>query len=524
MKDNDLINIKISRIISAEKDRVFRLLTKVWEFPSYIATVKEVKLLSREHNKMKTKWRVQVDSIPISWVEEDVLDLNENTISFRALEGDLSEYNGRWALEEHSEGTIVTVDINLKIDIPAIKDFAGAYLKKMITKNFEAILEAVEKRLISIKYSGFKQGSAEEKVAGFGILGHFYNMKHLEKCLKMLNPDFKMPSREFLLSLFTMTPSFKVYGMKEFKSAAGDMTYGTFILCTFVPEMISQDMHGVYSKVVRACKIAEKSGVGVVALGGLTSMVGEKLGHQIAEEVDIPITTGNTFTAALVIDGVEKAAGILGRELKNLNTAIIGGTGDIGSACARALCRKVKHLTVTGRTKSNMRAVKDELRRKYNAKIDASFDNEKAVKKADIVIAAASASSSILKIDWFKPGAVICDLGYPKNISYAPKTRKDIFVFSGGLSCLPTPIDIGLDLGLPDSNVAYGCFSEVIILALEHRFENYSYGRGNITLEKIDEMRGLGKKHGFNLAPFFWADGLITEEDIEIIKKAAKDA
>jgi len=34
------------------------------------------------------------------------------------------------------------------------------------------------------------------------------------------------------------------------------------------------------SKVVRACKLAEKNGVGIVTLGGFTSMVGEMLGRE----------------------------------------------------------------------------------------------------------------------------------------------------------------------------------------------------------------------------------------------------
>ena len=147
-------------------------------------------------------------------------------------------------------------------------------------------------------------------------------------------------------------------------------------------------------------------------------------------------------------------------------------------------------------------------------------DNKKAVKDADVVIASANSSSSILSFEWFKPGAVICDLGYPKNLSYIETDRKDIFVFSGGLAAVPTPIDTHVDMGMPSSDVCYGCFCEVILLSLEHRFENYSYGRGNITLEKMDEIRGMAGKHGFDLAPFFWAHKEINQQDIEEIRSA----
>ncbi|OQX53940.1 MAG: hypothetical protein B5M48_02140 [Candidatus Omnitrophica bacterium 4484_213] len=523
MKDKDLIEIKISKIIPAQKWRVIRFITKVWELPTYIACVKEVSVIQKTRHRMTTKWRVEIDKVPINWVEEDLLALRRNAIYFKAIEGDLEEFKGEWRFQDHPEGIEVIVNVYLKVGIPAIKDFAEPYVKRLLSKNFEAILEALERRLISIRYASFKRGDSQ-KIAGFGILGHFYNFKHLERCLKMLNPNFKPPSREFLNSLFNLTPSFKMYEMKEFRSKTGDATFGCFIVCTFIPDMLSKDIYAVYSKVVRACKLAEKQGVGIVTLGGFTSMVGERLGHQISEEVDIPITTGNTYTAVLAVDGVERAARLLNRELKDLKITIVGGTGDIGSACARALSEKAKQVTITGRTKSNLLLLRSELRKKHKARIEATTDNKEAVRSADIVIAAANTSSSILNLEWFKPGSIICDLAYPKNISYTFTNRKDILVFSGGLASLPTPIDTGIDMGLPSADVSYGCFSEVIILALEHRFENYSYGRGNISLEKMDEMRGLAAKHGFELAPFFWTSRSLEEENIEEIKKAARNA
>ncbi|HDZ76902.1 MAG TPA: hypothetical protein ENH41_02315 [Candidatus Omnitrophica bacterium] len=520
MPKDDLIHINISKVIHAQKSSIIRLATRVWEFPSYMPTVKEAKVLSRKHNTMKTKWRVQVDGVPISWVEEDTLELRGNVISFKAIEGDLQEFYGEWKFNDHPEGTEVVVSVHLRVGIPAIKEFADEYIRNMLAKNFAAMLGAWERRLISIKYASFKQGNLT-KLAGFGVLGHFYNFNHLARCLKTMNPDFKMPSEEFLTKLFTMTPSFKIHEMKEFKSKIGVTTSGCFIVCTFVPEMLSSDLHGVYSKVVRACKIAEKHGVGIVTLGGFTSIVGERLGQQINEEVDIAITTGNTYTVALIIEAVERAVKLLGKDLKDLKVAIVGGTGDIGSGCARVLAGKVRELAVTGRTKSNLRSLRSELAKKRKARIVATTDNQSAINDADIVIAAASATASILKIDWFKPGSIICDVGYPKNISYAPTTRDDILVFSGGLAKTPTKIEIPIDIGLPDAGVSYGCFCEAIILALEKRYESFSFGRGNITPEKIEEITALGKKHGFGISDFYWGNKRIDETTFEKIKMCA---
>jgi len=516
MRNKDLVKITVSRIIPVDIRKAIRFITKVEDFPKYIPSVKEAEVVERQRNKMKTKWRVQIDALPVTWTEEDVLNISRGTINFKAIDGDLEAFSGQWKFRPKPKGTQVTVTARVGVDIPAIKDFAKVYIEKILTRNFEAILSAVESRLISMKYKSYKSGETEQ-IAGFGIIGHLYNFYHLESCLKMLNPDFKMPSREFLGQLFNITPSFKLYDIVDFKSKRKPTVSGCFIVATFIPDLIEKDIWTIFSKVVRACKIAEKHGVGIVTLGGFTSIVAERIGQQISELVDVPITTGNTFTAAMTLEGVLKAARLMKLDISSLKVAIIGGTGDIGSACARVLSDKVKQLTITGRTKSHLRRLKAELAKKRKARIVATTNNKVAVEDADIVIAAASATASIISVDWFKPGAIICDVGYPKNISYTPTGREDILIFSGGLAKSPTAIKIPIDLGLPSPEIIYGCFAEAIILSLEKRYENYSFGRGNITPEKIEEIKNLGQKHGFEVSRFWWGDKLVEESDIEKI-------
>ncbi len=519
MDDKQTAAIKISRVIRAKKWKVIRLMTRVWEFPEHIACIKEVSVLKKERGRVKTKWRVELEKVPMVWVEEDELALRQNKILFKAVEGDIRDFQGEWSFRDHPQGTEVTAEVYLKIDIPAIKDFAEDYVKKLLVRNFEAILQGLEDRLISIRYESYKDGS-KDKIAGFGVIGHLYNFNHLEKCLKMLNPEYKMPSREFLSSLFFAHPSFKLYDIINFKSKTGETVNGCFIIATFIPDMVDRDQWTVFSKVVRACKLAEKYGVGIVSLGGFTSIVGEKISQEMSSQVDVPVTTGNTFTAAMVIAGISKAARLLGLDIAKAKIAVIGGTGDIGSGCARVLADKCRELIITGRTKSNLKKLEGELKRKRKARVKATTDNKSAVHGADIIIAAASASAAILDIEWFKPGAIICDVGYPKNVSYNFTSREDIFIFSGGLACPPMPFQVPIDTGLPSVNSIYGCFAESIILALEKRYEPYSIGRGNITGEKIEEIRALGEKHGFELADFYWGHRKIDDAMVKKIKEA----
>jgi predicted amino acid dehydrogenase len=246
--------------------------------------------------------------------------------------------------------------------------------------------------------------------------------------------------------------------------------------------------------------------------------VGERFHEKLRSLVKIPLTTGNAFTAAMAIDGMRKASELMGIEIPRATVTVIGGTGDIGSACARVLAKEAKKIIITGRNKETLKHAKDKLQKQARAKVEASVDNDGAVRKADIVIAAASSAKSLVDIKSFKPGSVICDVAYPKNTSYMTAYRKDIFAFSGGLCELPAPFDLGFDIGLPSKTVLYGCFAEAIVLSLEERYEDFSQGKGKITPEQIEEIRRMGEKHGFRPAPFYWGDRLMTEADVASIR------
>ncbi|MGE5307932.1 MAG: SRPBCC family protein [Deltaproteobacteria bacterium] len=520
MPDKELIKVEVARVIPAQKWKVVRLVTRVTDFPSFVPTVKETAVLGRNRNRIITRWHIKVDNIPIRWTEEDTLVADKNRIQFRSIEGDLEQFYGEWCFEDHPAGCQVRVTVYLKIGIPVIRDFAQNYVTRVVTKNFEAILEAIEHRVVSMRYARFKEGT--KKMAGFGIVTHFYNYRHFENYLKTRYPGAKLPSQEFISQLFHVTPSFKAYDVISFRSKTGQEAKGCFILATFFPDMIEKDVWSVYAKIVKACKIAEKHGMGIVSLSGFCSIPGYRIDHEVSSELDIPVTTGKTLTSALIIDGVLEAAQLTGVELPWSTAAVIGGTGDVGSACCRALAKKVKKIIVTGTSRDGLNKVVSELKKYRGAQITASQDDRQAVQEADIVIAAAGATASIIDPVWFKPGTIVCDAGYPKNISYLSVPRDDILIFDGGIADSPSPLLLPIDLGLPSPQTIFGSFAEAIILDLESRYENYSAEQGTITVEKMDEMRELGKKHGFTYAGLFRSKNRITQAQIEEVKNAIR--
>jgi fatty aldehyde-generating acyl-ACP reductase len=517
--------ISTSRVLPAKRWQVLRLFTEVEDYPGYLPEIKECKVLSRGRSEAVTLWKVDMGRIPISWQERDTLDLRQSSIElrpcvirFKAIDGDLEKFEGHWKFQEHAlGGTEVFFEATIKIGIPVLEQAMGGFLSGKVLKYFERLLAVFEEILTAQNYE--RRGSRYVRpVGGFGVIGHPYNYQHLIHYFKSFKEDIHIPSQEFLTKLFELTPSYVSHDIPEFRGTGGKSTYGSFIACNIIPEMLTADIEQVVSKVVESCKVAEKLGLGIVALGGFTSIAGERGGEEFLKRIHIPVTTGNTLTAALAVEGVLKAAGLRELDLSKAKVTVIGGTGDIGSACARSLARQVREVTITGRTPKNIDSMVKVLQKGGGAKIRGSRNNDDAVKDADIVIAAASAAHSIVDIAKFKLGAIICDVGYPKNIAYADTDRRDILIFAGGICSLPQEFKAGFDIGLPSPKVLYGCFSEAIVLALEERYENFSWGKGNISVEKMAEILGMARRHGFELAPFFWGHRQVSDEEIRAIK------
>jgi len=522
VKKKSSIEIKLSRVIPVRKWKVLRMMTNVTHFPRLMPNVKKCEVIERFKGGTITAWHIEIDQIPLKWKQRDKFDFKNFAMSFKAIEGDLESFEGKWKLEDHPDGgTQVHLHVKASIGIPMLDQVIGHVVGSKIEKNFDMILSAMNETLIMRRYKNIADRKVSD-IRGFAVIGHPYNFQHLVRYFRHFKPDFKTPSQEFLLKLFELTPSYRSFDIKNFKAKSGKTVSGYFIMCPIIPDMVLLNPDRVVEKVIEACRVAEQLGVGIATLGGFTSIAGERYNRSLTSIIHVPLTTGNTFTVAMVLQGLERAAKLMELDLEKAKITIIGGTGDIGGACARILCDTVKEITITSRSEKNLMEAERVLSYIGKAKIRSNRNNNEAIRGADIVLAAASTSNSIIDFNNFKSGAIICDVGYPKNISYTMCKRNDILIFSGGICEIPSEFDLGFDVGLPVKKVLYGCFAEAVLLDLEERYENFSWGKGNITKEKIDYINAVAKKHGFDLAPFFWGNRVVSEDDIRRIRANVK--
>lgn len=296
---------------------------------------------------------------------------------------------------------------------------------------------------------------------------------------------------------------------------------GWLIACPLTSQqLLSLPAEQALGKIIKAGKIAEKLGAGIVGLGAFTSIVGDG-GITVAKQLNIAVTTGNSYTVATAIGGIERAAAQMGIAMHDAHIVILGATGSVGAACAQLLAVTCKRLTLTARNTVKLEKLADSIMRATGLAVRVTSNNKDAVKQADIIVAVTSAVDSLIEPEDIKSGAVVCDVARPRNVSQrVAAMRNDVLVIEGGIVEVPGYVDFGFDFGFP-AGMAYACMAETMILALEKRYENFSLGR-ELAVRQVETIKRLGTKHGFRLAGFRSFERPILDADIATIKRNAE--
>jgi len=332
----------------------------------------------------------------------------------------------------------------------------------------------------------------------FGLIGHSTSFEDAKRKASLLGFDHIADGD---LDVWCTAPPQLVENV-EVKSATGISIEGSYIDSCFVPEMLSR-FKTARRKVLNAMELAQKKGINITALGGFTSIIFENfnlLQHKQIRNTSLEwerFTTGNTHTAWVICRQLEINAPRIGIDLKKATVAVIGATGDIGSAVCRWLINKtgISELLMVARQQEPLALLQKELDGGRITSLD------EALPQADIVVWVASMPKTIeIDIDNLKKPCLMIDGGYPKNLNEKFQGG-NIHVLKGGI------VEFFNDIGWNMMELAemqnpqremFACFAEAMILEFEKCHTNFSWGRNNISLEKMEFIGAASLKHGFS--------------------------
>ncbi len=301
--------------------------------------------------------------------------------------------------------------------------------------------------------------------------------------------------------------------------ATGNEIEGWFIACPYTPkQMISLPPEVVYQKVIACGKLAQKLGAKLLGLGGFTSVVGDA-GVTISKHLDIPVTTGDSYTIAVAVEATLKGAYLIGLKPSAATAAVVGSTGSIGRVCAQMMAPHVARMVLIGRDLKALSQVQKLVQ--AQAAIEVLLSTDMAdLHQADLVLTVTNAIHAVIEPQHLKSGAIVCDVARPRDVSRRViEERDDVLVIEGGMVEVPGPVNFNFNFGFP-SGMAFACMAETMALALEGHYQNYTLGR-NITLDQVDRMAAMATRHGFKVSGFRSFELAVTDDKInQVIKNA----
>jgi predicted amino acid dehydrogenase len=288
--------------------------------------------------------------------------------------------------------------------------------------------------------------------------------------------------------------------------------------------MLARGERSTYRRLVSAAAMAERRGSRILGLGAFTSVVGDA-GITVDRETGIAITSGNSLTVAATLEAAKIAVRKMGvTDLTRGRAMIIGATGSIGSVCARLLAQAVRDVVLVSIEPDRLIELKRRIQAETpGARVAVATRSWELAPECDLVVTTTSAfGQRVLDISRCKPGAVICDVARPPDVSEREaELRPDVLAIESGEVLIPGDIDFGYDIGLPPKT-SYACLAETALLAMEGRFESFTLGR-ELEMERVKEIFRLFRRHEFQIAELRSFGRYISDEEFANKRRLADE-
>lgn len=141
--------IAISRQVACEPAQAYAVVEDIERFPEFMPNVEAIRILEDDGRRKVAHWDTMIDDAPLDWVEEGIYERDEMRVRFKALEGVFDRFDGFWQVKPAGGGSEVIFELEYSIGLPEIDEIIGPILRERLIDNTEAMLEALEGRILS---------------------------------------------------------------------------------------------------------------------------------------------------------------------------------------------------------------------------------------------------------------------------------------------------------------------------------------------------------------------------------------
>lgn len=142
--------IEISLDVDAPADVVYSVARKVEDFPTFMEDLQSLTVLERSEdgNRTITEWVgvIREFKMTVKWTQEDIWDPAARRDDFRLIKGDMDSMTGWWRFVETPSGSRFESLLDYEYNVPLIGPMIKALIKKKMTANLEAQMQAIKER------------------------------------------------------------------------------------------------------------------------------------------------------------------------------------------------------------------------------------------------------------------------------------------------------------------------------------------------------------------------------------------
>ncbi len=326
----------------------------------------------------------------------------------------------------------------------------------------------------------------------FGFITHLLRPEEIHQkgmSLELLPSEVSV-DEEFIDTMLEQAQVLEYGSTTQIISSTGENCSGNYWVIPLTPQMILQNQNLALEMTVNACQMAQEQGVGIIGLALMLGKIGRK-GQEIRERVDIPITNGDSYLVFNSFQVLMKLLDFFEWDPKGEKVAIYGFPSTIGAVLSECLLSQGIGVTLIAKQTRHTQKLVNEISAKYRSSLELASSIGEAQKDCKIIFTVGAEEQTVEVNELAKP-TIIIDVSFPRNGNGLMSCKEALVIDAGMVSLAGRSLNVS---GFYP-NKALPCLTELIILSLEERKEDYSLGR-NLTLRKVEEIGALAQKYGF---------------------------
>lgn len=137
--------------IEAPIAHVYSIARDVERFPQFMMDLQSLRVLERssDDSRTVTEWvgLIPAFKMKIKWTQEDIWNAQTFRDDFKMLQGDLDRMEGYWQFESLDANRTRFISlVDYEYNVPMIGPMVKGLVKKLMTENLQATLEAIKRR------------------------------------------------------------------------------------------------------------------------------------------------------------------------------------------------------------------------------------------------------------------------------------------------------------------------------------------------------------------------------------------